>query len=68
MGESNRITAMELVVESHWRVFGGAAIDNITWTMSHPYNKFGSVEAMYAKQSRAGSFVTVEMDRKLAQS
>ena len=45
-----------------WGVFRGSVSDSVTLTGSCRDNKFGS--AMYVKQSRTGSFMTIELDRK----
>ena len=39
-------------------------VESVTFTASRHDIKCGSVTEMYAKQSRAGSFMTVEFNRK----
>ena len=51
--------------------FARCCVDSVMWYGDygpHRNNKFGSAEAMYAEQLRAGLFTTVELDRKWAKT
>ena len=48
--------------------FARCCVNSVMWYGPHRNNKFGSAEAMYAEQLRAGLFTTVELDRKWAKT